>query len=41
MQKPTLLGAYQVSSHVDIKAVQPEVWSIMKDFNNVYTWAPG
>ena len=40
MQAPILPGKYQVTSTVDISASQDKVWQVLKDFANVYTWAP-
>ena len=40
MAQPTLLGKYQVSSSLDIFAPQTDVWDVLKEFADVYTWVP-
>ncbi len=40
MQAPKLHGDYGISSAINIKASQEKVWEVLKDFTNVYTWAP-
>ncbi len=37
---PKLNGRYQVSEKIVINAKQETVWQVLKDFANVYTWAP-
>ena len=41
MQQPTLTGQHQIASTIDINAPQEQVWAVLKDFANVYQWAPG
>jgi len=41
MSAPQLSGKYQVVAHVTINANQHNVWEVLEDFANVYTWAPG
>jgi len=41
MKTKLLQGKYNVNAKIIIKASKHEVWEILKDFNNVYTWAPG
>ncbi|MBL4660806.1 MAG: SRPBCC family protein [Alcanivoracaceae bacterium] len=41
MKTKLLQGKYNVKAKITIKASKHEVWEILKDFNNVYTWAPG
>lgn len=40
MSAPKLKGAYQLVAKVDINASKTEVWKVISDFANVYTWAP-
>lgn len=40
MQQPTLTGPYQLSVSLEINASQQRVWTVLKDFANVYTWVP-
>lgn len=40
MQAPTLKGTHKVTSHIAINASQHQIWDVISDFANVYTWAP-
>ena len=40
MKAPILNGKYKVSSVIDLRAPQSKVWEVLKDFPNVYLWAP-
>lgn len=40
MHQPKLSGNYHLSSTIKIDAPQAKVWSVLKDFANVYTWVP-
>lgn len=40
MAAPKLPGKYQVSSTIIISASKEEAWAVLRDFPNVYTWAP-
>ena len=37
---PVLPGLFKVTSKLTIKANKDKVWQVLKDFPNVYTWAP-
>ncbi len=41
MQAPRIERQHKQSATINIKASQQEVWEVLKDFGNVYTWAPG
>jgi len=41
MKQPTLTGQHHIASTIDINATQEQVWAVLKDFANVYQWAPG
>lgn len=32
---------FSINKTVHIKTTKPKAWEVLKDFNNVYTWAPG
>ncbi len=32
---------YSISKTIHIKSTQQQAWDVLRDFNNVYTWAPG
>lgn len=37
---PNLPGKYQITATIDINNKKQDVWEVMQDFSNVYTWAP-
>lgn len=41
MQAPRIERQHQQTATILIQASQQEVWEVLKDFGNVYTWAPG
>ena len=40
MTLPQINRTYKQENSIRINAPKQEVWEILKDFNNVYTWAP-
>ncbi|OUS24133.1 hypothetical protein A9R01_16010 ['Osedax' symbiont bacterium Rs2_46_30_T18] len=40
LQAPKLTGKHQVSASVIINASQRQVWELLEDFYDVYTWVP-
>ena len=40
LQAPKLTGKHQVSASVIINARQSQVWELLEDFYDVYSWAP-
>lgn len=41
MNKRSLSGRYDIVKSININATQDKAWQVLRDFNNVYTWAPG
>ncbi len=41
MIAPMIERPHQQQTSIVIQAQQAEVWQVIADFNNVYTWAPG
>ena len=40
LQAPKLTGKHQVTASIVINASQRQVWALLEDFYDVYTWAP-
>ena len=40
MSTTKLTGKYQLSKTITINTDRQSVWNVMRDFGNVYTWAP-
>ncbi|EPJ49256.1 MAG: hypothetical protein OFPI_25610 [Osedax symbiont Rs2] len=40
LQAPKLTGKYEVAATVIINARQQQVWELLEDFYDVYTWVP-